>query len=140
MKVKKVLLVALGCVGLVLGAIGAVVPLLPAFPFLMLAAFCFAKSSERLHTWFTGTKLYKRNLESYVSGQGMDWATKIRVMVTVTVLMSIGFVIGARWPDRSRVRVGVPYPVLLLRCEDSPRPRRGVSGGREERGLARRLP
>ena len=83
MKVKKVLLVALGCVGIVLGAIGAVVPLLPAFPFLMLAAFCFAKSSERLHAWFTGTKLYKKNLESYVSGQGMDWATKIRVMVTV---------------------------------------------------------
>ena len=66
MKVKKVLLVALGCVGLVLGAIGAVVPLLPAFPFLMLAAFCFAKSSERLHAWFTATKLYKKNLESYV--------------------------------------------------------------------------
>ena len=43
MKVKKVLLVALGCVGLVLGAVGAVVPLLPAFPFLMLAAFCFAQ-------------------------------------------------------------------------------------------------
>ena len=59
MNVKKVLLVALGCVGLVLGAIGAVVPLLPAFPFLMLAAFCFAKSSERLHTWFTSTTLYK---------------------------------------------------------------------------------
>ena len=92
MKVKKVLLVALGCVGLALGAVGAVVPLLPAFPFLMLAAFCFAKSSERLHAWFCGTRLYKRNLESYVAGKGMDWATKIHVMVTVTVLMSIGFV------------------------------------------------
>ena len=67
MKVKKVLLVALGCVGLALGAVGAVVPLLPAFPFLMLAAFCFAKSSERLHAWFTATKLYKKNLESYVA-------------------------------------------------------------------------
>ena len=106
MKVKKVLLVALGCVGLALGAVGAVVPLLPAFPFFMLAAFCFAKSSERLHTWFTGTKLYKKNLESYVSGQGMDWATKIRVMVTVTVLMSIGFVM------MHQVRVGQ----IVLAC------------------------
>ena len=106
MKVKKVLLVALGCVGLALGAVGAVVPLLPAFPFLMFAAFCFAKSSERLHTWFTSTKLYKKNLESYVSGQGMDWATKIRVMVTVTVLMSIGFVM------MHQVRVGQ----IVLAC------------------------
>ena len=85
MNVKKALLVALGCIGLALGAVGAVVPLL------MLAAFCFAKSSERLHAWFTGTSLYKRNLESYVAGKGMDWATKIRVMVTVTILMAIGF-------------------------------------------------
>lgn len=95
-KVRKALLVALGCAGLALGAVGAVVPLLPAFPFLMLAAFCFAKSSERLHTWFTGTALYKtlykKNLESYVAGRGMDWPTKVRVMVTVTALMSIGFV------------------------------------------------
>lgn len=92
MNVKKALLMTLGCMGLALGAVGAVVPLLPAFPFLMLAAFCFAKSSERLHARFTGTSLYKRNLESYVAGKGMDWATKIHVMVTVTVLMSIGFV------------------------------------------------
>lgn len=91
MNVKKALLVALGCMGLALGAVGAVVPLLPAFPFLMLATFCFAKSSERLHAWFTGTSLYRKNLESYVAGKGMDWATKIRVMVTVTILMTIGF-------------------------------------------------
>lgn len=92
MRVKKALFMALGCVGLVLGAIGAVLPLLPAFPFLLLAAFCFAKSSERLHAWFTGTKLYRDNLESFVAGQGMTRRTKIRVMVTVTALMSIGFV------------------------------------------------
>lgn len=91
MKIKKVLFVILGCIGLALGAVGAVLPLLPAFPFLLLAAFCFAKSSERLHNWFTGTKLYKNNLESYVKGKGMTWKTKIRIMITVTLLMSIGF-------------------------------------------------
>ena len=92
MKIKKILYVILGCIGLALGAVGAILPLLPAFPFLLLAAFCFAKSSEKLHRWFTGTKLYKNNLESYVKGQGMTWKTKIRIMITVTVLMSIGFI------------------------------------------------
>lgn len=91
MKVKKALYVVLGCIGVGLGAVGAVVPLLPAFPFLLLAAFCFARSSERLHAWFVNTKLYKQNLESYVQGRGMTWATKIRVMVTVTLVMSVGF-------------------------------------------------
>lgn len=92
MSIKKILLVILGCIGVGLGAIGAVVPMLPAFPFLMLAAFCFARSSERLNRWFINTKLYKNNLETYVKGQGMTKKTKIRIMITVTVLMSIGFV------------------------------------------------
>lgn len=91
MKIKRILFIILGCIGVGLGAVGAVLPLLPAFPFLLLAAFCFAKSSERLHRWFTGTKLYKNNLESYVKGQGMTRKTKIRIMITVTILMSIGF-------------------------------------------------
>ncbi|MBQ7906468.1 MAG: YbaN family protein [Clostridia bacterium] len=91
MKIKKIVYIVIGCIGLALGAVGAVVPMLPAFPFLLLAAFCFGKSSERLHNWFTGTKLYKNNLESYVKGQGMTWKTKIKVMVTVTILMAFGF-------------------------------------------------
>ena len=98
MKVKRIVYIVLGCIGVGLGAVGAVLPLLPAFPFLLLAAFCFAKSSEKLHNWFVNTKLYKDNLESYVKGQGMTWKTKIRVMITVTVLMSIGFIMMSRVP------------------------------------------
>lgn len=51
------------------------------------------KSSERLDQWFRNTKLYKDNLEDYVSGRGMTRKAKIRVVITVTVLMSIGFLI-----------------------------------------------
>lgn len=91
MKIKKIWWMIVGFIGLGLGAAGAVLPLLPAFPFLLLAAISFGKSSERLHTWFIGTKLYKNNLESYVKGQGMTRKTKIKIMITVTLLMSIGF-------------------------------------------------
>ena len=89
---KKLLYIILGCIGVGLGAVGAVVPMLPAFPFLMLAAFCFARSSEKLDRWFKGTKLYKDNLEDYVAGRGMTVKTKIRIMITVTLLMSVGFI------------------------------------------------
>ena len=40
-----------GMLALALGAIGIVTPFLPTVPFLLLAAFCFARSSERLHGW-----------------------------------------------------------------------------------------
>ena len=91
MNIKKIFWITLGFIGLGLGAFGAVLPLLPAFPFLLLAAFSFGKSSEKLHTWFIGTKLYKNNLESYVKGQGMTRRTKIKVITTVTLLMAFGF-------------------------------------------------
>ena len=85
------------CIGVGLGTAGAVVPQLPAFPFLMLYDFCFARSSEKLNTWFRGTKLYRDNLEDFVAGRGMTVKTKIRIMVTVTLLMSIGFIMmGAK--------------------------------------------
>ena len=89
---KRILYIILGCIGVGLGAVGAAVPMLPAFPFLMLAAFCFARSSEKLDRWFKGTKLYKDNLADYVAGRGMTVKTKVRIMITVTLLMSIGFI------------------------------------------------
>ena len=92
MNLKKILYIILGCIGLGLGAVGAVVPMLPAFPFLLLAAFCFARSSEQLHTWFINTRLYKDNLEDFLAGKGMTKKTKVRIMITVTVLMSVGFI------------------------------------------------
>jgi len=98
MSIKKIVYIVVGCIGVGLGAVGAVVPMLPAFPFLLLAAFCFGRSSEKLNNWFISTKLYKNNLESYVQGRGMTWATKIRIMITVTLLMSVGFIMMSRVP------------------------------------------
>lgn len=92
MKLKKMLYLLIGFLGVVLGAVGAVVPMLPAFPFLLMAAFGFGKSSERLERWFKGTRLYRENLEDFVSKRGMTRKAKIRIMLTVTILMSIGFV------------------------------------------------
>ena len=92
MNIKKITYTLIGLLSLALGAVGSVFPILPTVPFLLLAAFCFARSSEKLHNWFTGTRLYKENLESYVAGRGMTRKTKVRIMVTVTVLMSIGFI------------------------------------------------
>lgn len=107
MNIKKIVYIVVGCIGVGLGAIGAVVPMLPAFPFLLLAAYCFGRSSEKLNNWFINTKLYKDNLESYIAGKGMTWKTKIRIMITVTLLMSIGFIMMSRVPVGRIVLSGV---------------------------------
>lgn len=84
-----------------------------------LGCVCFARSSERLHAWFWETKLYKENLEDYVAGNGMRKQSKIRIMCTVTVLMSIGFILmsgkgGIYWLHRTCLCMDITHLVFLF--------------------------
>lgn len=91
MKIKRSVFIAAGCISLALGCIGVVLPILPTVPFLLITLYCFSRSSEKLHTWFIGTKLYKNNLESYVKKEGMTMKTKLSILGMVTALMAFGF-------------------------------------------------
>lgn len=85
---RKILYIMIGCISLGLGIIGVILPILPTIPFVLLAAFCFARSSERLDGWFKNTKLYRENnIKS-----GMTKRAKLRIMCSVTLLMGIGFI------------------------------------------------
>lgn len=88
----RIIYIVVGLITLALGAVGVVLPILPTTPFLLVSAFCFARSSERLNRWFRGTKLYQNNLETFVRGQGMTKGAKLRVMGSVTILMGIAFI------------------------------------------------
>ena len=112
---KKILYRMLGGIGLALGAVGAVIPMLPTVPFLMLAACCFAKTSPKLDRWFKGTRLYQENLADFANGKGMTKKAKVRIMVTVTLLMSVGFVMmGLKGIVTGCVVLGVVWLLHLL--------------------------
>jgi len=95
---KKTILIIVGSFFLVLGTIATVIPLLPSFPFLLIAAISFANGSERINAWYKETKLYKNNIESYVKGHGMTRKTKLRVMTVVTLTMAVGFIMMSSIP------------------------------------------
>ena len=117
----KIIYLAAGLLALALGAVGVALPILPSTPFLLIAAFCFARSSQRLNTWFKGTKLYKKNLETFVRGQGMTWATKLRIITSVTVIMAIAFFF-MRGTNIGRICLAVVWAAhiiaLCFLCED----------------------
>lgn len=89
---------AAGFVAFALAVIGVVLPILPTTPFALVAAFCFARSSERLNTWFKSTKLYKKVLEGYVTKRSMTVKAKLSIIIPVTVLLGIGFALMANVP------------------------------------------
>lgn len=92
MSIKRITFVGLGCVSLALAVVGVVLPILPTVPFLALAAFCFAKSSDRLNNWLINTKFYQNNLADFKAGKGMTVKTKTRILVTVTLIMAVGLI------------------------------------------------
>ena len=106
MRIKKILFVTLGCICLALGTVGVFLPILPTTPFYLATVFFFANSSEKLHTWFVGTKLYKKHLESFVKKRGMLLSTKLSIICTVTLLMAFGFFLMAR--------KGIWIPCMIL--------------------------
>ena len=91
LKLKRLIFLIVGCISLGLGCVGIVLPILPTMPFFLLTVFCFSQSSQRLHDWFVGTKMYKKHLESFVKKKGMTVRTKATIMSSVTLLMGFGF-------------------------------------------------
>lgn len=84
------------CFGL--GALGAVLPVLPTVPFLLGAAYCFARSSERLDAWFHGTKLYRTVLEGFAKKRAMTVKAKLMLLGPVTLVLGASFLLMANVP------------------------------------------
>ena len=83
------LLIVAGIISLALGVIGAFLPLLPTVPLVLLAGFCFARSSERLHTWLVNNKHFGAIIRSFEAGQGISRQVKIRAITVVWISMGI---------------------------------------------------
>ena len=97
-KVRHALWAVGGFLCFALGMVGVVLPILPTTPFILVAAFCFARSSTRLNSWFKGTRVYKQVLEGYVTKRSMTLRAKLTILVPVTVLLAIGFALMGRVP------------------------------------------
>ena len=97
-KVHQTLWAVGGFLCFALGMVGVVLPILPTTPFILVAAFCFARSSTRLNSWFKGTRVYKQVLEGYVTKRSMTPRAKLTILVPVTVLLAIGFALMGRVP------------------------------------------
>lgn len=71
------ILLAGGIVFTSVGVIGMFVPLLPTTIFLILAAWCFARSSAKFHSWLHSNRLFGKYLSDYRSGKGMTIKSKV---------------------------------------------------------------
>jgi len=75
------LLVVVGVVSVGLGTVGIFVPLLPTTPFLLLAAACFVRSSDRLHDWLMNHRLYGPIVRGYREHRALPASSKATILV-----------------------------------------------------------
>lgn len=94
-ELKRYLLIAAGFAFVGIGAIGVVVPLLPTTPFLLLAAYCFLRGSERWHAWLMGNRVLGRYIHDYVTYRTVPLRTKLFALTVLWV--SIGVSIWIVW-------------------------------------------
>ncbi|MDM8195018.1 YbaN family protein [Massilimicrobiota timonensis] len=87
----------IGMISFGLGFIGIVLPILPTTPFLLLAGFCFARSSKRVHNWFVSTKAYQRHLEPFVQKRAMTLKTKICILSFASFMLAFPLFLTDLW-------------------------------------------
>lgn len=88
----KIIYLIIGIIATALGAIGVILPVLPTTPFLLLAAFCFAKSSQRFYNWFVSTTLYQKHLDSFVKHRAMTRKTKVMLLSFASTMLIIAMI------------------------------------------------
>ncbi len=90
-KVKRILFNVLGTIFLGIGCIGIILPILPTTPFLLLAAACYVRGSERMHRWMLGNRVFGAFIRNYLEGKGITPRQKgfslafLWVMMTFTI-------------------------------------------------------
>ncbi len=90
----KLMWVSLGSLFVALGAIGVIVPGLPTTPFLILAAACYIRSSQRLYDWLISNKRFGPYLKDYREGKGIPRKAKRLAVVMIVVFVSFSVVFG----------------------------------------------
>lgn len=116
--VTKALLVAVGTVAMGLGVLGILVPLLPTTPFLLLAAACYARSSQRFHRWLLANRYLGQYIRDYQERRGMSRRAKVTTLALLWV--ALGFSAGLLVPAFAGrlvlllVGVGVTLHILSL--------------------------
>lgn len=91
------MLVAAGFFFVALGVLGIFLPLLPTTPFLLLAAACFARSSERFHRWVVNNKWFGPYVGNYREGRGIPARVKIFTVALLwfVIILSAAFVVSS---------------------------------------------
>ena len=119
----RVALTGIGLTCTLFGVIGIFLPLLPTVPLLLLAAACFARSSEYFHNWLLEHPHLGPMIQGFLDGQGIPLRAKLSaiVLIWISIPVSVFFFIPLFWVKIFLIGIGLCITIYLLRLPVSER-------------------
>ena len=115
-KFIRYLWISLGSIFVGVGFVGVFVPGLPTTIWLILAAGCYIRSSERLYNWLIENKLFGKYIKNYYDGLGMPRNSKVLAVSSITLFctLAIIFFISIMWIKILVFFVGISGILFIL--------------------------
>lgn len=107
-RIVRFCIFTLGILSVGLGVLGAFLPVLPTTPFILLAAWCFLKSSERAHSWIYRQPLFGKALKDWEKDRSIARPTK--VLAVSMIVLSVTFL----WTKVGNLSIKYLVTALLL--------------------------
>lgn len=105
----RIILIIIGWLSVALGTLGVFLPLLPTTPFILLAAWCFARSSPRFHHWLLYRSWFGGYLRHWQQYRAMPPGAKPRAVVMILLTFAISlWLVNLTW-----VRI---FLLIVLTC------------------------
>ena len=119
-KLKQKILLIAGTISVAIGVIGIFVPLLPTTPFLLLAAACYIRSSERFYRWLLNNRFFGAYIGNYIEGRGMPLRIKVVTILLLWTTIGISACIGTQNTVLRivliLVAIGVTIHIIFIRA------------------------
>jgi len=114
--IRYIVLIA-GIVSLILGIIGIFLPLLPTTPFVLLTAYCFAKSSNKLHLLLLNHKYFGKILQDFTENRIIRRKNKIIALTFMwtSLILSVTFFMPFIWVKVIVIGIGISVTVYILK-------------------------
>ncbi len=119
-KLKRRLLIIIGTICVAIGVIGIFIPILPTTPFLLLAAACYLRSSQKFYNWLMNNRLFGIYIRNYSEGRGIPVKVKLFTIVLLWVAISISIWLAANLIVTIIlliIAIGVTLHIIFIRAK-----------------------
>ncbi len=123
METRRLFFFSLGATLFGIGAIGAILPVIPTTPFILASFFCFGKSSKRAEKWISKNRYFGSYIENYKTNKGVPLDIKIKSIVFLWITLIISSIIFLEsFYSLLLLIVGISVTahILLLKTERNP--------------------